>query len=204
MKFFGGNISGPIKKGKSSFTLEVNDRLDDTNAVINAVILDPSFNFTTFSQDIRVPTRRFNIGPRIDYAINDKNTLVARYSYSRTSAANQGVSGTSLPSRAYTSSSQNNELRVTETMIINPKTVDETRFEFSESRRGSQGDNSIPTISVPAAFTGGGAQIGTNFTKNRTFEVNNFISTSFGKASQHAVKFGIRLRHVHIDDQSQE
>ncbi len=203
LKFFGGNISGPIKKGKSSFSLEVNDRMDDTNAIVNAVILDPSFNITTFNQDIRVPTRRFNIGPRLDYQINKNNTLVARYNYSRTSSANQGVSGTSLPSRAFTSTSQNHELRVTETMIINPKTVDETRFEYSQSRRGQLGDNSIPTISVPAAFIGGGAQVGSNFTSSRIFEINNFISTSFGKTSQHAVKFGVRFRHIHIDDQSQ-
>ena len=202
-KFFGGNISGPLKKGKSSFTLELNDRLDDTNTVINAVILDAAFNLTTLSQDIRVPTRRLTIGPRLDYQINDKNTLVARYSFNRTSGANQGIGDVSLLSRAFNSSGYNNEVRVTETMIINPKTVDETRFEFSESKRQQIGDNSIPTINVSSSFTGGGSSIGQNFTKNRTFEINNFVSTSFGKNNQHAVKFGGRLRHVNINDQSE-
>ncbi|MEJ7699564.1 MAG: hypothetical protein WKF71_07970 [Pyrinomonadaceae bacterium] len=52
---------------------------------------------------------------------------------------------------------------MTETAILNPKTVNETRFQYEINRRNQIGDNSIPTINVSGAFTGGGAQIGTNF-----------------------------------------
>jgi len=202
-RFFGGNISGPLKAGKSSFSLDINNRDIDNNAIINAQILDPAFNITSFQQDVRVPNKRFNIGPRLDYAINSKNTLVARYSFSHASAKNQGIGDTSLPSRAYETSSREHEIRLTETMIINAKTVNETRFEYSDSRREQDGDNTIPTINVASAFIGGGGQIGLSFNRNKTWEINNYTSTSFGKNSQHSFKFGGKLRRVSLDDRSE-
>ncbi len=202
MRFFGANFSGPIQKKKSSYSFEINNRDVDNNAIVNAVILDPSLNITNFSREVRVPSRRFSLGPRIDYALNDKNTLVVRYSFDKNSAKNQGVSDTSLPSRAYISSGFGHELRVTETAILNAKTVNETRFEYSYDKRSQTGDSTIPTISVASAFTGGGSSVGNSFNRNKTWELNNFTSTSFGKGMAHSIKVGGRLRHVDIDDRS--
>ena len=134
-RFFGGNLSGPIQKGKSSFFIDISNRDQDNNAVVNALILDPSLNPVIFNQEYVVPSRRFSVSPRFDYAINDKNTLVARYSFDRTTLSNQGIGNTSLLSRAYATSSIGHELRLTETMIINPTTINETRFEYSFDKR---------------------------------------------------------------------
>jgi len=202
-RFFGGNISGPVQKGRSSFFLDINNRDIDNNAIINALVLDPTLSVTSFRQDVRVPTKRFSIGPRFDYAINDKNTLVARYNFSRSTSENQGLSDTSLPSRAFDTQSREHEVRLTETMIINSKTVNETRFEFTNNRRQQDGDNSIPTINVVSAFVGGGSQIGTSFNRSRIWEVNNFTTTSFGKNLQHSIKFGGKLRSVNLSDRSE-
>lgn len=200
---FGGNVSGPIRKGKSSFFLDVSHNSNDNNAVINAQVVDPSFAIVPFRRDIKQPTTRLNIAPRFDLAINDKNTLVFRYSYGDSTNKNQGIGDTSLPGRAYMTTSREHEFRITETMIINPKTVNETRFEFSDNRRDQTGDNTIPTVNVTSSFTGGGASIGNSFNTNKTFEINNFTSTSFGKNSEHSFKFGGRLRHVSIVDRSE-
>ena len=113
--------------------------------------------------------------------------MVARYSFTATSATNQGIGDTSLLSRASASSSREHEIRLTESMIINPKTVNETRFEFSDNNRQQKGDNTIPSISVASAFNGGGAQVGLSFNHNKTWEINNFTSTSFGARMQHSV-----------------
>ena len=78
---FSGNISGPIKKKRSSFFLDVNNRGDDSNSVLNAQVLDPALNIIGFRRYHL--TKRFSIGPRLDYQINDKNTLVARYSFTK-------------------------------------------------------------------------------------------------------------------------
>ena len=80
---FGGNFSGPVVKGKSSFFVDVNHRTNDSNAVVNAIVLDSNLNPVAFQEEFQLPNERFSISPRFDYAINDNNTLVARYSYQR-------------------------------------------------------------------------------------------------------------------------
>ena len=202
-RFFGGNISGPVQKGKSSFFLDISNRDFDSNAVVNALILDPSLNPVTYREEFQVPNRRFSFSPRFDYAINQNNTLVARYSYQRSSVENQGIGNTSLPSRAYETNYNEHEFRLTETMIVNPTTVNETRFEIDWENSEQVGDNSIPTISVPDAFVGGGAQIGLSFNKERSWELQNYTTTSLGSNSEHSIKFGGRIRSINVSDRSE-
>lgn len=202
-RFFGGSVSGPVQKGKSSYFIDVSNRQIDNGALVNAQILDSAFNILPVNQEFTIPTRRFQINPRFDYQINDKNTLVARYSFTRNSFDNQGIGDTSLPSRAFQTSDREHEFRLTETMVVNAKTVNETRFEYSNERREQNGDNSVPTISVPSAFTGGGAQIGLNFTNENSVEFQNYTTTTFGKRSEHAVKFGVRVRSNSVEDRSE-
>ncbi len=202
-RFFGGNVSGPIQKGKSSFFIDISNRDIDNNSVLNALILDPTLTPVPFQEDFRLPTRRFSISPRFDYAINDKNTLVARYSFERSTQENQGIGGISLPTRAYATTNFSHELRLTETMIINPTTINETRFEYEFENREQNGDNTIPTVNVVDAFTGGGAQIGLNFNKANTWELQNYTTTVVGSRSEHSLKFGVRARGVSIKDRSE-
>ena len=203
MRAFGGNISGPIVKGKASYFLDINNRNVDNNAVVNAVILDPNLNPIPFQQEFQVPSQRLSISPRLDYAINDKNTLVFRYSFNKSSAENQGIGNLTLPSRASESSSLEHEFRITETAIINPNTVNETRFEYSFNKRNQFGDNSIPAITVADAFSGGGATVGDSFNRNNTWELQNYTTTTLGASSQHTLKFGGRIRSVNITDRSE-
>jgi hypothetical protein len=200
---FGGFLSGPIKSKKSSFFVDINQNQRDENSVISAIILDPSLNIVNFQQDVTVPTRRFSISPRVDYAINDKNTIVGRYGFTRSTSENQGIGGFSLLSRATESTNIQHEFNITESMIINAKTVNETRFRYEYNNREQEGDNSIPTINVSSAFTAGGSSIGLNFNRSQRWELQNYTTTSFGKASQHAIKFGVRLRGINIDDRSE-
>ena len=202
-RMFGGSVGGPLIKGRTSFNFDINSRSVDNNAVINALVLDPSLNIIEFQRDLTVPTRFFQTSTRVDHAINQNNTLVARYSFNKRSAENQGLGGVSLPSVASESEGREHELRLTFTSILNSKTVNETRFEYSDNLNERFGDNSIPTINVSSAFTGGGSQVGDSFTKNKVWEINNSTTTTFGRNSQHAVKFGGRLRHVSIDDRSE-
>lgn len=203
LRFFGGNVSGPIQKGKSSFFVDFDNRDIDNNVVVNARVLDPNLNVVPFNQEFQVPTRRLSFSPRFDFAINDKNTLVARYNFERFSRDNQGISTFSLPSRAYNTKNVEHEIRFTETMIINPTTINETRFEYDWEKTEQVGDNSIPTIGVSDAFTGGGSQVGLSFDRAQDWELQNYTTTSLGANNQHALKFGVRVRGLSITDRSE-
>ncbi len=200
---FNGFLSGPISKKKSSFFLDMSQGANDSNSVIGADVLDAQGNFVRYEQDVRVPGRRLSIGPRLDYAINDKNTLVARYGFTRNTTDNGSVGGFTLPSRATNSVSTGHEIRLTESMIINPKTVNETRFSFNYDRRETMGTTPGAGIIVSGAFNGGGSQIGDNFNASKRWELNNATTTAWGNHSQHSIKFGIRVRGVNIDDRAE-
>lgn len=197
---YGGNFSGPVTKGKSSFFFDINNREQDSGSTINALVLDSGLNTVPYTRELTIPTRRFSIGPRFDYAINDKNTIVLRYGFTRSRSSNQGIGDFSLPTRAYSTTNLEHEFRGTETAIINAKTVNETRASFQWNKREQTGDNTIPTINVASAFTGGGSQVGLSFNRNKQWEIQNYTTTSFGKSNQHAFKFGGRVRGVSISD----
>lgn len=200
---YGGFLSGPITAKKSSFFLDINQSERDENSVISAIIVDPSLSIVSFNQDVRVPTRRFSMSPRFDYAINDRNTIVGRYNFSRSTSENQGIGGFTLPSRATASTNTQHGFNLTESAIINAKTVNETRFQYEYNNREQEGDGTIPTINVAGSFNGGGSQVGLNYSRSKRWEIQNYTTTSFGKASQHSVKFGIRVRGISIEDRSE-
>ena len=203
LRSFGGFLSGPIQSKKSSFFVDVNQTARDENSVIAATILDQGLNIVNFQQDVTVPTRRLSISPRIDYAINDKNTLVGRYSFQRNTSENQQVGGFSLPSQATVGESTQNQLNLTHSLIVNARTVNETRFQFERTNRSQTGNDTTPTIIVSNAFTGGGTQIGDSFNRSNRWELQNYTTTTFGKGGEHGVKFGVRIRGISLTDRSE-
>jgi len=97
---FAGSLSGPLTK-KSSFSLDVEHRGIDEDAVINATVLDSHLRPAQLSESVLTPQGRWNVVPRLDLQLSDRNTLTARYAFSRVGNDNQGVGSFSLPSRAF-------------------------------------------------------------------------------------------------------
>lgn len=193
----GGSFSGPLKKGKASFFLEFNNNGTDDNELVRAEVLDSSLNPVQIGQVVLSPRRFTNFSPRVDYAINSRNTLVARYSYNHNVLDNLGVNGTSLPERGFDQSSSSQVFQVTETAVLNATTINETRFQFSHNRSESLGNTAIPTLNVSGAFTGGGPSVGHGISSSNRWELQNFTQIQKG---MHTLKFGGRLRHVSIED----
>ena len=202
-KFYGGNLSGPIKKNKASFFLSFNNRDIDSGSIVNATIIDPNLNIVPFQQEITVPNRRFSISPRFDYQINDRNTLVTRYEFERRTSSNQGVGGFTLPTRATESENTEHTFQLTETAIINSRTVNETKFQYRYDNRERIGESSQPAINVLSGFNGGGSTTGLNFDRDKTWELQNYTTTALGKNAEHTIKFGVRVRGTTLDDRSE-
>ena len=194
------NVSGPIVKKKASFFFNFGRIETDDNDLVRATILDDNLNPQDFGQAFLVPRRNLFLSPRFDYAINQGNTLIVRYNYNRFSAENQGLGGFILPERAFDLLTVNQNVQVTETAILNPTTVNETRFQFSHSRNEQTGSNSIPSLDVSGSFGSGGSQVGHSVNTRKSWELNNFTAKQLGT---HAIKFGGRIRHVTVDDINQ-
>ncbi|WP_031498346.1 TonB-dependent receptor [Bryobacter aggregatus] len=190
-QLWGGRLSGPLTAKKASFSIDIEGRNVNENAIINATILNTSLLPTPFQQTVVTPQRRFTITNRIDYAINDKNTLVGRYTFSPTSSDNQGVGQFSLLSRAYNSKDTDHTVQLTETAVLSTRAINETRFQYLHSNTEQLGNNALYALSVQDAFTGGGPQNGVSKTIDIHYELTNI--TTWVKGS-HTIKFGGRAR----------
>ena len=194
---YGGNLGGPIVAKKASFFIDFQRRETDDNELVKGTMLDENLNPLGFGFGVVTPRRNLTFSPRIDYQLNSNNTLVARYSFNRTRNQNSGVSGFSLPERAYDTASTQHNFQITETAVLNASMINETRFQFTRNRNQLFGNNTIPTLNVSGAFISGGSQVGEVLTTNTSWELGNFLAWQRGN---HALKFGGRLRGVSISD----
>jgi len=188
---FGGNTTGPINK-RTSFFLDV--RRDDVSngSTINAITLHHQTLVTVPFTDTPVtPQKRFGLNPRIDYQINQKHTLVARYAFTHSDIKDAGIGGFNLSSRAVRLLNTSHTLQLTETAVINATTINETRFQFSHYANETVPNNSDPALLVLGSFNGGGAQTGHASSRQNSLELQNNTSIAHGK---HFWRFGARLR----------
>jgi hypothetical protein len=192
-----GNVSGPLGK-KISWFLDLSKRNFDSANLINAQILDSNFNKIAYNATYAVPSERWSINPRLDYAINNNNTLVLRFARSQGSSIS-GVGNFNLPSQVSNDINKNTTIQATETMVIGTKAVNEILFQLQDSRQNSESSGfNGPTISVNSAFTSGGSSAN-NFNRTRSYEYQDMVTITSGK---HAIKFGGRARQNSLNMRS--
>ncbi|HYG81605.1 MAG TPA: carboxypeptidase regulatory-like domain-containing protein, partial [Pyrinomonadaceae bacterium] len=194
-------LGGPIVEKKSSFFIDFQRREEDDNDIINAFVLDNSLNTVRVNDIIFQPRRFMTFSPRFDYALNENHTLVLRYSFSRTTLENAGVGNTfNLASRAFNTENTQHTFQITETAVINPKVINETRFQFIRDSNEQNDTNTLPAVIVNDSFTGGGAQVGLSFNRATRWELQNYSTATW--LPNHTFRFGVRLRGVRLTDVS--
>jgi Carboxypeptidase regulatory-like domain len=194
---YGGQLGGPLIKNKSSFFVSYYGREISDNALINAIILDPSLNIVPFSEAAPTKYRYSYLAPRVDAQLNPNNTLLINYLYVRTHRDNAGIGELSLPSQAYESVNSEQTFRVGLTSVLNIRTINEVRFLYTRSNRSLNADNSIPGITVLEAFVGGGPQSGNTTFRSNRWDIYDYLTATHG---QHVLRFGGRARGIKITD----
>ncbi len=187
-RMINANISGPINK-RASFFFNVEQRNINNVSVINT-LFDPATGLP-LSTTVGNPHTRTNITPRVDYQLSTNNTLTARYQYERDNEDNNGLSTYTLPSLAYNSRSTEHTFQVSDTQVLSPRAINETRFQYLRENNNDFALNNSQTINVMGSFTGGGNGIGIGGDLNNRYELQNYTSMALGK---HFIKFGGRLR----------
>lgn len=197
---YGGDVSNSFLKNRASFFVDIDRRIVNDSAIINASVVDAQFRILPFREIVQSPERSTFMNARTDFQLNLNNTLSLRYGLNDKSDENQGVGDFALISQAYQSSNTNQTFQLVETSIISEKIINDVRFQFENFSRNAEGNNQSPTIRVSDSFIGGGSPIGlTSFTDNHWEIGDNFTFAS----RTHTVRFGVRARNVTLKDLSQ-
>lgn len=194
---YSGSLSGPIVKKRASFSVYFGRYLSDANSVVNATVLDPvTLRPVAVNESFVTPDVNNYGNARFDLKVNKVHTLVGRFNYNESRQDLQGVGGFTLPSRAYRGKRTNFILQLTETALINEKTVNETRFQFIRNRNYQTSILDSFALNVQDSFQSGGSQVGNSTDARDRYELQNFTSWTSGN---HFLKIGARLRHSMID-----
>jgi hypothetical protein len=197
-EMFNGNVGGPLGK-KASFFLDIQRRNIHEFSAINATVLDTNFNPVQLQESIPNPRTRTSISPRFDYQIGASNTLTARYQLTHESNQNQGLGQFSLPSQAYNLNETEHTFQVSDSQILSPKIINETRFQFQREINHELPFSTATAVQVQGTFAGGGSTQGNASSTQNNYELQNYTSISHGK---HFIKFGGRLRDLTISNLS--
>jgi hypothetical protein len=180
---------GPLGK-HASFSLDFQRNMVDNGAITNGVMLNSAFVPTPFTSVFKVKQRFTKGTPRIDYALNEKNTLIMRYSITQSSIAGAGIGNLDLPARGYDFSYINQTVQVTETAVIG-SAINEMRFQYFRAAPQRIANTPAPEIQVLGAFNDGGASVGHGFDTQNNYEFQNYTTIVHGV---HVFKFGGRVR----------
>ncbi len=186
-KMVNGNVGGPISK-KASYQINV-ERRDIQEA---AVVLPQAFSAANVAVvPVINPRIRTNLSSRFDYQLTASNTLMVRYQFTQDHQQNNGVGQLALPSQAFNQTGSENEIQISDTQVLSPHAVNETRFEWE---RGSTDQNSLslaPAINVLGQFSEGGNPLGLSSVITNHYELQNYTSINKGN---HFMRIGGRLR----------
>ncbi len=210
--FFLGSLTGPISR-TASFSAGGSYRDIQSNTIINPpalyatsqtsgvfclpgtpgcnVYATQSGNGFSFAQF--TPQTRFDISPRIDLALGEKNTLTVRFQFEHNNQQEQGIGGTDLPQNGFGTISAETTVQVSDTQILTDKIINETRFEYQRPTSTITPYSTAPEIMVQGAFTAGGSPSGTSQDTQNHIEVQNYTSVALSK---HFIRFGGRLRYT--------
>ena len=215
---FGFNLSGPLIKKKMSFFANLDRTGFAGGSNTNAIIPTGPFVANVLAPN---DSLRFNI--RVDYLINQKNTLGVSYNRSQRNSENQefavsfgggfgfggrpgggggggngggGAGGSvnfTLPERGTDSKSAGNDLQIIGTSILSSRLINEARLRMGYDTRNSAARTQGVAINVLDAFNGGGSPNGISNTRQFDYEIQDYLTYSLKK---HTLKGGFQTQYV--------
>ena len=154
MRQAGLSLNGALVPNRASFSMSVQQaRLFDTSNILAALPDGQTVAAATMR-----PTYRWNTYGRYDQATTPGHMLRFWYQGSSVDVRNQGVGSFDLPERAYSTSSTDHMLRVSENGPVGRRGFWESRVQVRLTSASARSAVDAPTIQVLDAFTSGGAQ----------------------------------------------
>lgn len=185
-----GDLDGPVTKKSSQFTELYRDSSTD-ESIVNAVVLNSSFEQVPFTGTVPKTNSFTDYSTRFDWSVGKVQTLMLRYHLQQETQGNGGVGQFALASQAFNSNNTEQVLQFSDSQLYGVHLLNETRFQYIRDRNRQTPETQGPTIVVQGGFTGGGSNLGLNNDAQDHYELQNYVQSTRGK---HTVDFGARLR----------
>lgn len=198
-----GNLTGPLSK-LASYNIGGTYRQIQSDEFTNAVILAPTAGSTTvcapgdatcvasvYQVSTYFPQTRYEINPRLDLSLGQKNVLTARYHLVRSNATNDGIGNLALPSTGDNTTELSNILQMSDAETFSTHFISETRFEYEREHTATTALSAAPALNVAGSFTGGGSAA-----QNETDHLDHIELQSYNslQLKKNFIRFGGRLR----------
>lgn len=194
---YGLNLGGKLVPNKASFFISFQKLDEDQSGIITARTLDSSLNIISLNSPFIVPRRDIAASARVDWQLNEANSLTVRYGFNRNNIDNIGIGELTLAERGSDLQIASHVFQLSETSALNSQTANEFRFQFVGTETRRIDSNPSVSLNVQDAFLGGGAGFGQSTNQDNRFELQDYVTTNFTK---HLLRFGARLRFSQIDD----
>jgi hypothetical protein len=175
------NLSGTLKKDRTSFSLSAGGASLYDSAYIFAAVPGRSLN-----APVRRPSDRMNFNLRVDHALNKSHTLRGSFQQNDNDLRNLGVGSFDLEDRAFTRTSSDSVLRLSESGPLGRLWFAESRLQVRRASSASISAFEAPTVRVLDAFTSGGAQQAGG---RRSTDIEYATDVDFAKRG-HALRMG--------------
>jgi len=202
----GASLSGPIRKDRTFYFGNFEQRqLNQTgivtispanaaaiNTVLNAVSYPGqrlNISSTTPTTIYPNPVRSSHFFTRLDDKLSDRDQFSARYSlYHASSVNSRGAGGISYTSAAAGLENLDQTIAVSNILTITPRTVNETRAQFTNSNFQAPANDPIgPAVSISGVATFGTLSSSPTARYDRLFEIVDNLSH---QAGPHAFRVG--------------
>lgn len=199
MNNFFGSLSGPfVNKKKANFSVFGSVTDSSSSSVINAIVLNDDLIPTAFRESVPTPTRSESLWSNINIDPNPKHKLYFSFNYNGSRSTNQISNGFSLPSRANDARSMYQWLTLSDTYLMNPNVVIQTRLSGVYDKSQTIGVSDESAINVLDSFASGGSQQRSSISNFR-IDATNDTTWQMGR---YALGFGFRVRAMRLDQDS--
>jgi hypothetical protein len=190
---YGAELSGPILKKGSDFTLTLEHRAINNVAAVDATLPDANGNPLPFTQTVPA-TQALWIGlARTDWQFGLKNTFTGSFSANHNTFVNLGVGGIVLPEGGFYENRYEYTTHLSLTTLVSPRLMHELRIGIMLDGRTDSPNSTAPQVQVAGDFTGGGNTVQT---KRLNEKYNTLDDDAILTTTHHVMKFGIQTEFL--------
>jgi hypothetical protein len=202
---YGASLGGPLVSDRTFYFMNAEQRrLDQTGlatispgnvSVVNARLAAVGYQGPPIATgEYSNPVDSTNVLAKIDHQVNGRDQLSVRYSlYDVSSQNSRGAGGLNAPSASSALDNRDHALAVSNTLILSPRTVLESRAQFAHGDlQAPPTDQFGPAVSIAGVASFGRLSNSPTGRVNRLYQVVNNLSH---QAGAHAFRVGADFLH---------